>query len=95
MKKSNGRPWRMRRREKCDLVPCHKDLSANNVIVDPEMLKIKGIIDWEYAGFYPPEFEVPFYRRPGPSIALDGEVDDVDALMEMISKESEAEWPST
>jgi aminoglycoside phosphotransferase (APT) family kinase protein len=79
----------MRRRERPDLVFCHNDLSANNVIVDPDSLKIKAIIDWEYAGFYPPEFEAPFYRRPGPSVALDGEVDDVDALTEMISKESE------
>lgn len=89
MAKSDGRPWRMRRREECDLVFYHNDLSANNVIVDPDTLKIKAIVDWEYAGFYPPEFEVPFYRRPGSSVALEGEVDDVDVLMDMISKEME------
>lgn len=78
----------MRTRGEDDLVFCHNDLSAANVIVDPETLKITAIIDWEYAGFYPPEFEAPFYRRPGPSVALEGEVDDVDALLKVLSEES-------
>lgn len=56
-----------------------------HVIVDPDTLKIKAIIDWEYVGFYPPEFESPFYQRLGPSIALDGEVDDFDLLTRIIS----------
>ena len=88
MRKSDGRPLEMRRREEHNLVFCHNDLSMNNVIVDPDTLKIKAIIDWEYAGFFPPEFESPFYKRLGPSIALADEVDDVKALMEVISKES-------
>lgn len=79
----------MLRREKSDLVFCHNDLSMNNVIVDSKTLKIKAIVDWEYAGFFPPEFELPFYRRPGPSIALKDELDDVDALMDIMSKQSE------
>lgn len=87
MRKSDGRPWKMRERNTHDLVFCHNDLSANNVIVDPDTLKIAAIIDWEYAGFFPPEFESTFFQRDGPSIALAGEVDDVDLLMEMMSKE--------
>ena len=79
----------MRRRKKHDPVFCHNDLSSNTIIVYPDTLKIKAIIGWEYAGFYPPEFEVPFYRRSGPSIALEGEVDDVKVLMDIISKERE------
>lgn len=51
----------MRPREKADLVFCHNDLSANNVIVDPDTLKIRAIVDWEYAGFFPAELEAPFY----------------------------------
>ncbi|KAM0514596.1 hypothetical protein ACHAPE_006591 [Trichoderma viride] len=89
MRNSDGRPWRMRRRKQQDLVFCHNDLSMNNVIVDPGTLKIKAIIDWEYAGFYPPEFEFPFYQRSGPSVALDGEVDDFDLLTRMISEDRE------
>lgn len=83
----------MARRSQPDLVFSHNDLSAPNVIVDPDTLKINAIIDWEYAGFYPPEFDRPFYKRRGsaigPSVALDGEVDDVDALTDMIDKERE------
>lgn len=46
---------------------CHNDLSQSNVIVDPESLKIAAIIDWEFGGFYPEYFEVPYYRSPKPS----------------------------
>jgi hypothetical protein len=53
---------------------CHNDLSQRNVIVDPQLLKIPAIIDWEYAGLKDPEFfDRQFLKRLGPSIALDGE----------------------
>lgn len=42
--------------------------------VDPQTLKVKAIIDWEYAGFFPAQFEGMYFRRPGPSVALGGEV---------------------
>ncbi|TLS20312.1 uncharacterized protein PpBr36_11428 [Pyricularia pennisetigena] len=80
-------PWHMRDRKEPSLVFCHNDLSENNVLVDPSSLKIKAIIDWEYAGFFPSEFERPFYERSGPSIALSNEVDDVDTLLELMNKE--------
>ncbi|EFY89590.1 hypothetical protein MAC_04445 [Metarhizium acridum CQMa 102] len=44
MRHSNGRPWEMKPRETQDLVFCHNDLSANNVIVDPNTLKITAIM---------------------------------------------------
>jgi hypothetical protein len=75
-------------REKPDLVFCHNDLSMDNIIVDEKTFKIKAIIDWEYAGFFTPEFERPFYQRAGPSIALEGELDDTEALMDIISEQS-------
>lgn len=68
----------------CDeYVFCHNDLSQHNIIVDPETLRITAIVDWEYAGFYPARFEMPFYLRIGPSIALEdkGEVDDGAELL--------------
>lgn len=46
---------------------CHCDLSQSNIIVDPKTLKIEGIIDWEYAGFWPVFFESPYFRDPRPS----------------------------
>ncbi|KAI6350864.1 hypothetical protein MCOR25_010327 [Pyricularia grisea] len=86
MKNCDG-PWYMKHRKESSLVFCHNDLSANNVIVDPSSLKIMAIIDWEYSGFFPLEFERPFYRRPGPSIALPDEVDDVENLLRIIDLE--------
>ena len=65
---------------------CHNDLSQYNVLVDEETLKITAIIDWEYAGFYPKEFEGAFYKRPGPSVALKGEEDDVPKLLSIVDE---------
>lgn len=63
---------------------CHNDLSQQNVIVNPESLKILAIIDWEYAGFYPEYFDRPFYKRLGPSMALDGEEDDTEKCLDFL-----------
>lgn len=70
--------WRPRKEiiDKEDYVFCHDDLSHYNIVVDPQTLKIKAIIDWEFGGFWPEWFERPFWERLGPSTALDGEEDD-------------------
>ncbi|PPR06700.1 hypothetical protein CVT26_001367 [Gymnopilus dilepis] len=67
-----------------EFVLCHNDLSQHNIIVDEETLKVNAILDWEYAGFFPPEFDGKFYLRPGPSVALEGELDDVEELFQVI-----------
>ncbi|KAL1667130.1 kinase-like domain-containing protein [Schizophyllum commune] len=71
-----------------ELVLCHNDLSQHNVIVDPETLKVNAIIDWEFSGFYPQEFEGGFYKRPGPSGALKkyNEVSDVPRLLQIVEE---------
>lgn len=66
---------------------CHNDLSQQNVIVDPDTLKIRAIIDWEYAGFFPPHFEFPFYNRLGPSSAINDEIDDSLDLLQFLRSE--------
>lgn len=71
--------------ESDELVFCHDDLSQHNVLVDPETHVIQAIIDFEYSGFYPSFFESQFYRRVGPSIALNGEDDDTDRLIGFIN----------
>jgi aminoglycoside phosphotransferase len=76
--------WKMKKRESEDLVFCHNDLSTHNVIVDPETLKINAIIDWEYAGYFPREFEGMFFRRPGPSVALGEEANDENLLLDLM-----------
>lgn len=74
----------MKTRETKDLVFCHNDLSTHNVIVDPATLKVKAVLDWEYAGFFPKEFEGMFFCRPGPSVALKGEIKDEKQLLELV-----------
>jgi aminoglycoside phosphotransferase (APT) family kinase protein len=69
-----------------DFVLCHNDLGQHNVLVDPDALKITAILYWEYAGFYPLEFEARFWLRSGTSAALEwlNEVDDCDALLKKL-----------
>ena len=75
-------------KEEEEYVFCHNDLSQHNVVVDPETLKITGIVDWEYAGFYPARFEMPFYTRRGPSVALEGETDDAAELLAFLESKN-------
>ncbi|KAF1951085.1 kinase-like protein [Byssothecium circinans] len=78
--------WDLQTSSSAEYVFCHNDLLQQNVIVDPGTLKIAAIIDWEYAGFFPEEFERAFYKRLGPSVALEGEEDDTDRLLEFIKE---------
>lgn len=71
--------WSLSPSDRREFVFRHNDLGQQNILVDPQTLKIKAIIDWEYAGFYPARFEGHFYNRVGPSFALDGERNDVPA----------------
>lgn len=76
--------WRLRPSESEEYVFCHNDLSQQNVVVDPETLKINAIIDWEYAGFFRPHFEFPFYNRLGPSAAINDELADSSELLQYL-----------
>lgn len=40
---------------------CHNDLSWSNIFVDGEVARVKAIVDWEYAGYWPEVFEMPYY----------------------------------
>jgi serine/threonine protein kinase len=79
--------WNLKQSSQKEYVFCHNDLSQQNVIVDPVTLKINAIIDWEYAGFYPPFFEWPFYNRLGPSVAINNEVDDSAQLVNFLNSQ--------
>jgi hypothetical protein len=35
----------------------HGDLGPHNVMMDLETLEVISIIDWEYSGYFPPEFQ--------------------------------------
>ena len=89
MRQTETDDWRLQVSDHDEYVFCHNDLSQHNVIVDPDTLKIKAIVDWEYAGFYPAYFEIPFYTRLGPSVAIDGEVDDSEKLLDFLRSRGE------
>ena len=76
--------WNPNQSDIMSFVFCHNDLSQQNVVVDPKTLKIKAILDWEYAGFYPEWFERRFFKRLGPSVALEGEEDDAKRIVEFM-----------
>lgn len=81
--------WELRDADRDDAyVFCHNDLSQNNVLVDPATLRITAILDWEYAGFYPPEFDRPFYHRVGPSVAILDEEDDGPQLLAFLESQA-------
>lgn len=76
--------WHLHAAEMDNYVFCHNDLSQHNVIVDVQTMKIKAIIDWEYAGFYPERFEGHFFERAGPSVARGSELDDTQDLVQFL-----------
>lgn len=76
--------WKLRQADSKEYVFCHNDLSQQNVMVEKESLQIIAIVDWEYAGFFPPRFEMPVYKRLGPSTAINGEMDDSLELFEFL-----------
>lgn len=78
--------WKFRSSDAEEYVFCHMDLSQQNVLVCHDELRIKAIIDWEYSGFWPERFEMRFYERFGPSVALEGEVDDVDDILSLMNE---------
>ena len=44
-------------------VYCHNDLAKQNIIIDPETLKVVSIIDWEYSVFFPEGFEFAHWQH--------------------------------
>ncbi|KAJ2892720.1 hypothetical protein MKZ38_009436 [Zalerion maritima] len=43
-------------------VLCHNDLGPQNIFIKPDTFQIVAIIDWEFAGFFPPYFELPLWN---------------------------------
>ncbi|CAK7219715.1 hypothetical protein SEUCBS140593_003988 [Sporothrix eucalyptigena] len=45
-----------------EFVFVHSDLDRQNILVDPSTFRIVSILDWETAGFFPPDWEVPKWK---------------------------------
>lgn len=39
------------------LIPLSLDIAAHNIIMDPQTLQVKALIDWGYTGYFPPGME--------------------------------------
>lgn len=57
--------WPRMERGTDEYVFCHNDLGPHNIFVD-SVFMIVCIIDWEFAGFFPSEFELPLWREHDP-----------------------------
>ncbi|CAK7264450.1 hypothetical protein SEPCBS57363_001082 [Sporothrix epigloea] len=56
------REWPRVTTEKDDFVFVHTDLGRQNILVDPDTFRIVSIIDWETAGFFPQDWELPKWK---------------------------------
>ena len=56
--------WPSRKSGTEKYVYCHNDLAQHNILVNRETLQVASIIDWEFSGFYPEDFEFPFWLIP-------------------------------
>ncbi|KAG6095088.1 hypothetical protein E4U14_008331 [Claviceps sp. LM454 group G7] len=60
------RVWPSMMKDTDEYVLCHTDLDRQNILVDPNTFKIVSILDWETAGFFPQEWELPLWTVDGP-----------------------------
>ncbi|KAG6083569.1 hypothetical protein E4U15_001947 [Claviceps sp. LM218 group G6] len=60
------RVWPSMTKDTDEYVLCHTDLDRQNILVDPNTFKIVSILDWETAGFFPQEWELPLWTVDGP-----------------------------
>ncbi|KAH8684209.1 hypothetical protein BGZ60DRAFT_559921 [Tricladium varicosporioides] len=49
--------WEPKTSDKEEYVMTHGDLGPHNVMMNVETLEVISIIDWEYSGYFPPEFQ--------------------------------------
>lgn len=56
------RSWPQVSSERDEFVLCHNDLAPQNIFIHPETFRIVGIIDWEFAGYFPENFELPLWK---------------------------------
>lgn len=50
-------PWKTHQLDEAEYIFQHGDLAAHNILMDRQTLEVAALIDWEYAGFFPPGME--------------------------------------
>lgn len=61
----DGRVWERVCAESAAFSLCHNNLSPQNIWIDPDTFKVVAITGWEFAGFFPPYFELPLWTAFG------------------------------
>lgn len=51
------KPWKTLPLKDLNYVFTHGDLAAHNIMIDRDTLKVKALIDWEFAGYFLPGME--------------------------------------
>lgn len=67
-----------------EYVLCHGDLHAGNILLDAETHKVRCIVDWEYAGFYPAEMEQKWFLRDGGPFAFSEEEGQREEMIDVV-----------
>lgn len=62
-----GTMWSPKTDSMTAFVFCHCDLGWSNIIIDPHYPRVRAILDWEYAGYWPAFFELPYFRDLRPT----------------------------
>jgi len=75
--------WKQIKAQGENFVFCPGDLQCSNVVFNPQTLKITTILDWDYAGYYPKEHEIPFLEKKAPS---GNQVKDFPHVVEQMKK---------
>ena len=77
-------PWKTHRSEEARYTFQHGDLAAHNILMDPRTLDVAALIDWEYAGFFPPGMEIWLDTLDKDAYFSRG---DTDAIVEFLAEE--------
>ncbi|KKY21322.1 putative protein kinase-like domain [Phaeomoniella chlamydospora] len=86
VEEEGSKTWKPRVSNVAEFSFCHNDLAQQNILVDIDSCRVEGIIDWEFSGFYTPEFEAPFWKTsPDTEGYYDIGADRLDNLTKLLS----------
>ncbi|KAF2741673.1 kinase-like protein [Sporormia fimetaria CBS 119925] len=80
--------WAQKFRRDEDFVFCHNDLGQQNIMVDPDTFDITAIIDWEFAGFFPPEFELALWKHHWSQTKDDAQTDRLIQILDSYDEQN-------
>jgi aminoglycoside phosphotransferase len=82
-----GTVWVPKKSPESEYGFCHCDLGWSNIIIDNDSPRVRAIIDWEYAGYWPEFFELPYYHDPRPTGAQFTDAEECDWMTEFLASQ--------